>query len=242
MDNLYTFKRKENKYLITPQQHDALLEMIGEHLKEDEFGESTVINTYLDTPTRCLIRRSIEATEDGLPYKEKLRIRSYGIPAEDGKVFIELKKKFKGIVYKRRIAAAPRKAEAYLKEGELPEESQIMKEIDYTMNKYGRPQPFMMVIYERKGWFDKDQPCLRITFDRNTRYRADDLSYEYGTGGRLLFTDDTRILEIKTSGAYPQWLCEALDKLNIRKRSFSKIAAAFKKEHSLTYRKEAQTA
>ena len=242
MENLYTFKRKENKYLITPQQHKLLLDMIGSHLKEDEFGESTICNIYLDTPTNYLIRQSIEVTEDDLPYKEKLRIRSYGIPGENDKVFIELKKKFKGIVYKRRIATTLAKAESYLKEGKLPEESQIMKEIDYTMKKYGRPAPSMMVFYERKAWFDKDQPSLRITFDRNTRYRAEDLSYEYGMSGKLLFTDDTRIMEIKACGAYPQWLVEALDALKIRKQSFSKIATAFKKEKASAFREDRLTA
>ena len=231
MENTYTFKRKENKYLITPQQQSALLEMTGEHLREDEFGESTVCNIYLDTPSNHLIRESIAVTEEDRPYKEKLRIRAYGIPEKDDKVFIELKKKFKGIVYKRRIATTLSKAESYLKEGRLPEESQIMKEIDYTMRRYGMPQPSAMVFYERKAWFDKDQPSLRITFDRNTRYRMDDLSYEYGSSGKLLFPDDTRILEIKACGAYPLWLCRALEDLDIRKQTFSKIATAFKKEY-----------
>ena len=97
MEHLYTFRRKENKYLISPQQQNDLMQRIGQHLTADEYGESTVCNTYLDTPTRRLIRDSIEATDDRKPYKEKLRIRSYGIPEEDGRVFIELKKKFKGI-------------------------------------------------------------------------------------------------------------------------------------------------
>ena len=231
MENTYTFKRKENKYLITPQQHSDLLELAAGHLEEDGFPESTVCNIYLDTPTDRLIRESIDVTEEDRPYKEKLRIRAYGIPEKDDTVFIELKKKFKGIVYKRRISTTLSKAESYLKEGRLPEEGQIMNEIDYTMRKYGMPQPSVMVFYERKAWHDKDQSDLRITFDRNTRYRTEDLSYEYGSAGKLLLPGDTRILEIKACGAYPFWLCEALDSLSIRKQTFSKVATAYKKEH-----------
>ena len=226
---LNTFQRKENKYLISKQQQESLLKLIGSHLVKDEYGESTVSNIYLDTPQHYLIRESIDVTEDKRPYKEKVRIRAYNIPEAQDNVFIELKKKFKGIVYKRRLTTTLAKAERYLKEGVLPEESQIMREIDWKMKKYGMPQPSIMVFYERLGYFDKDQPCIRITFDRNTRYRMDDLSYEYGSGGKLLFADDTRIMEIKASGAYPLWLVNALDSLDIRKQSFSKVATAYRK-------------
>ena len=99
-----------------------------------------------------------------------------------------------------------------------------------------------MVFYERKGWYDKDQPCIRITFDRNTRYRTDDLSYDYGMGGHLLFSDDTRIMEIKASGAYPLWLVNALESLGIRKQSFSKVATAYRKDKSVFFRKFSKTA
>lgn len=234
MEILSTFQRKENKYLISGQQQEALLETIGQRLMKDEYGESTVSNIYLDTPEHYLIRESIDVTEDRRPYKEKIRIRAYDIPQAQDDVFIELKKKFKGIVYKRRLTTTLAKAERYLKEGILPEESQIMREIDWTMKKYGMPQPSIMVFYERLGYFDKEQPCIRITFDRNTRYRTDDLSYEYGSGGKLIFTDDTRIMEIKASGAYPLWLVESLDSLDIRKQTFSKVAAAYKKEFKET--------
>ncbi len=225
---MFTFRRKENKYLITPKQHEALLALVQEHLTDDPYGESTVCNIYLDTPSHFLIGESIDVTEEGRPYKEKLRIRSYGIPGEDSSAFLELKKKYKGIVYKRRISTVMSKLESYLRGGPQPEDSQIMREIDFAIRRYSWPQPSMMIFYERKGYFCKDDTDLRITFDRNTRYRTDDLSYEYGSGGSLLFTDDTRILEIKAVNAYPMWLIEALNALGIRKQTFSKVATAFK--------------
>ena len=227
-DDVFTFRRKENKYLITPAQQEALLDVIKEHLKDDPYGESTVCNIYLDTPSHFLIGESIDVTEEGRPYKEKLRIRSYGIPNEGSEIFLELKKKYNGIVYKRRIKTSPEKLKSYLDGGAQPEDSQIMREIDFAMRRYGWPKPAIMIFYERKGYFCIDDPMLRITVDRNTRYRTDDLSYGYGSGGRLLFKDDTRILEIKAVNAYPMWLVGALCSLGIKKQTFSKVAMAFK--------------
>ena len=225
---MFTFRRKENKYLITPEQQEALFALIGSHFTDDPYGESTVCNIYLDKPSHFLIGESIDVTEEGRPYKEKLRIRTYGIPSEGSKVFLELKKKYKGIVYKRRIQTTPAKLDDYLDNRVCPEESQIMREIDFAMKRYEWPKPSIMIFYERKGYFGKEDDTLRITVDRNTRYRTEDLSFEYGSGGRLFFGDDTRILEIKAVNAYPLWLVEALNSLGIRKRTFSKVATAFR--------------
>ena len=239
---MFTFRRKENKYLITPEQQNSLLSIIENHLTDDPYGESTVCNIYLDTPSHFLITESIDVTEEGRPYKEKLRIRSYGIPSEDSNVFLELKKKYKGIVYKRRIQTTPSKLRDYMKNKVCPEESQIMREIDFAMKRYEWPKPSIMIFYERKGYFGKEDDTLRITVDRNTRYRTDDLAYEYGTGGRLLFKDDTRILEIKAVNAYPMWLAEALDGLGIRKQTFSKVAAAFRADAGIKNTAERRSA
>ena len=48
---------------------------------------------YLDTPSWRLIRDSIHAGA----YKEKLRLRSYGKPNPESLVFLEIKKKYKGV-------------------------------------------------------------------------------------------------------------------------------------------------
>ena len=232
MATLYTFKRKENKYLITPDQQELLLERIGNRLTVDPYGDKTVCNIYLDTPDFHLIRTSIEATEEDRPYKEKIRLRAYRLPEPSSEVFLELKKKYKGIVYKRRLSAPMEIMESCLKEGRLPEDSQIARELDWTMRRYGWPRPKIMIFYERAGYFGAEDPLLRITLDRNSRYRMDDLSFDYGSGGRLILGCDTRILEIKAAYAYPLWLAEALDDLKIRKTTFSKAATAYKKEFS----------
>ena len=232
MEYLYTFKRKENKYLIDPYRQELFLQRIRDRVTDDPYGEKTVCNIYLDTPGFRMIQSSIEATEEEKPFKEKIRLRSYRLPGPGSDVFLELKKKYKGIVYKRRLCAPLGIIQRYLAGGDLPEDSQTAKEIDFAMKRYGWPEARMMVFYERAGFFGAEDPSLRITIDRNTRYRADDLHFDYGSGGRLLLPDDTRILEIKASNAYPLWLVRTLDELGIRKTTFSKVATAYKKENN----------
>ena len=94
----FIFKRVEKKYLLTDAERKALLEKISPMLVPDKYGHSTISSLYLDTPDFRIIRASIEAKECGHAYKEKLRLRTYGTPSEDSKTFLEIKKKYKGVV------------------------------------------------------------------------------------------------------------------------------------------------
>lgn len=95
------FERYEKKYMLTPAQLRVMLTGMKAHMVPDQYGKYTICNIYYDTPDWRLIRASLEKPV----YKEKLRVRSYGVAAPDGKVFVEIKKKFDGVVYKRRITA-----------------------------------------------------------------------------------------------------------------------------------------
>ena len=223
MDAIYSFKRIEKKYLLSEAQAEALFQRIGAHLRPDEYGRSTVLSLYLDTPDRRIIRSSIEAAD----YKEKLRLRSYGTAGADSTVFLELKKKYGGVVYKRRAAMTLREAERYLRMGIKPFESQIMSEIDWAMRLYGRPKAAMLIACEREAWFDEAHPDLRLTFDRNIRCRENELRLDSGSAGICLLPRDTVLLEIKTAGAMPLWLADALDAESILPGSFSKYGEAY---------------
>ena len=223
MDMTFIFQRIEKKYLLSETQFEELFRRAGNHLKPDTFGRSTVMSLYLDTPDHRIIRNSIEAKD----YKEKLRLRSYGMAAADSTVFLELKKKFKGVVYKRRAAMSLREAEEYLKRGARPFESQIMSEIDWAMNFYRWPKPAMMIACEREAWFDEEQPDLRLTFDRNIRYRETEVRLDRSPAGIGLLPGGTVLLEIKTAGAMPLWLAHALDAGEIQPGSFSKYGEAY---------------
>jgi hypothetical protein len=214
----------EKKHLISRAQKEVLLAEIGNRLVPDEHGMSTISNLYIDTPDFRLIRNSIDATA----YKEKLRLRSYGTPKPDDKVFLEIKKKFKGVVYKRRISLSLADAYAYLYEEKKPEESQIMNEIQYSMEYYNFPKPKMALFYEREAYFVKDDPTLRLTFDCNIRYREDNLYLERGTAGKEIIDKEKFVLEVKTDGAMPLWLAQALERAGIFPRSFSKYGISYR--------------
>lgn len=232
--DIFIFKRVEKKYFLSPQQVDMLMSKIGPLVVPDAHGESTICSLYLDTPDNLLIRNSIDAKA----YKEKLRLRSYGTPTETDKVFLEIKKKLNGVVYKRRIALPLKDAMKYIFSLEKPFDSQIMREIDYAMKFYNHPLPKMLVAYKRMAYFAEDIPGLRITFDSEVRYRTTDLNLDSGEDSIKILPDDVIIMEIKTGGSMPVWLSKALDECKIFPTSFSKYGTAYKQ--TLT-NKELQT-
>ena len=223
MKDIMTFRRVEKKYRLTPAQKDALLDIIGAHLTPDAHGHNTICSLYLDTPDHRIIRASIIAQA----YKEKLRLRSYGIPKMDDEVFLEIKKKFKGVVYKRREIMTLRQAMVYIAGGDKPCDSQIMQEIDYAMHFYHQPQPMMLIAYEREAYFSADNPDLRITFDTDVRARDTDCRLENGSHGDYLLPEDAILMEIKTGGAMPVWLAQALSTCGILPGKFSKYGTAY---------------
>ena len=156
-----TFKRYEKKYLVAQQQYNALAKAFAARMVPDRFAESTISNIYYDTPDFRLIRRSL----DRPAYKEKLRLRTYRTPGADTEAFVEIKKKYDHIVYKRRIAMTYSEAQAYLDGGAAPEQSQISREIDWFLHFYKGIQPAMCICYDRLALFDQYQPELRVTFD-----------------------------------------------------------------------------
>ncbi len=222
------FQRVEKKYRMTLAQRDALLSEIRDQLEPDAYGKSTVCSLYLDTPDRRIIRDSIDAKGFDKPaYKEKLRLRSYGTPNAETKVFLEIKKKYKGVVYKRRVALPLSKAIVYLNGGEKPMESQIMNEIHWAMGFYGHPRPSMLLSCEREAYTVIGMPNLRLTFDTGVRYRETELELSAGSHGTRLLPDDTVLMEVKTDGAMPLWLAHALDRHRLYPASFSKYGTAY---------------
>lgn len=227
MADIYIFRRVEKKYRLKADLCAEFLQEIMPYLRPDEYGKSTVCSLYLDTPDRVLIRNSIDAKGiERVSYKEKLRIRSYGNATAETKVFLEIKKKYKGVVYKRRERTTWEKALRYLETREKPLQSQIMEEIDYAMSYYGHVSPAMYVACERVAYVVKENPNLRITFDTMVRARDTRLSLSEGCDGELLLPTDEVLMEIKTEGAMPLWLAHALDKYRIFPTSFSKYGTA----------------
>lgn len=220
------FERSEKKYIITREQQLELLAALDDRLTPDKYGESTINNIYFDTPDFRLIRASIEKPT---VYKEKLRIRSYGHPTADSNVFVELKKKYKGVVYKRRIDMTYLQSILYLcKHQPPPKETQVTKEIDYFVSFYKKLRPAVSLFYDRMAYYSAEDPDLRLTFDTNIRFRTRDFDISKGDHGYLLMGSDQYVLEIKAAGAMPLWLTHELDRLKIYPNSYSKYGNAYK--------------
>ena len=223
-----TFERSEKKYLITTAQYTALREVLDERMTADKYEQYTVCNLYFDTGHNDLIRRSIEKPR----YKEKLRLRSYGIVADDDKVFLEIKKKFKGVVYKRRIVLPYKEVKAYLYDGIPPSETgQIFREIDYFI-KFYQAVPKLYLSYDRIALCGVGtEKGLRVTFDRNIQSRTYNLDLSIPPDGEQLLAPDQWLMEIKAPGAVPLWLSEALTRLAIYPNSFSKYGKVYARDH-----------
>ena len=218
------FKRYELKYLLTPDQRDAVLSGIAPYMKLDNYGRTTIRNVYFDTDNYRLIRRSIEKPA----YKEKLRVRSYRLVDSDGPVFVELKKKFDGVVYKRRIALPESVATDWLMgRTKSPCDTQISREIDYFMSFYGSLRPTMFLSYEREAFYERAGGDFRVTFDDNILCRRTDLSLRCPPSGHSILPPDRVLMEIKCSGAIPLWMVKILSTEKIYKTSFSKYGRAY---------------
>jgi len=229
--NNYVFERIEKKYVVTPEKYKQLREKLADYIEDDEYGLSMICNIYFDTDGDELILRSMEKPR----YKEKLRLRSYGIPdGDDSRVYVELKKKYDGIVYKRRNKLNYGEAREYLYNGIHPkEDSQILRETDYFLEFY-KPRPAIYIAYDRIATYAKDDPTIRVTFDFNIRSRKDNLILEYGDEDtKLLLPDGEIVMEIKVGDAYPMWLTNALSELEIYPLSFSKYGNIYKQRREL---------
>lgn len=290
------FKRYEKKYLLDECAYRLLSKRLSDLVEVDQYGETTICNLYYDTPDHQLIRTSLEKPV----YKEKLRLRSYGIAQADTITFLELKKKFKGIVYKRRTAMPLYEAMAFLQSGSerrpaataglaltqnAPGQSlaarqdnssgqahpaaqnlssaqtassiltasaahretfmrsvsaprsapasqrkpscQIEKEIDWFVHFYPHLRPAMFLSYDRIATYGKEDPSLRITFDRHITWREESLDLSRGVFGYRLLAPGQRLMEIKVSGSMPLWLSHLLDECEIYPTSFSKYGHAY---------------
>lgn len=218
------FQRFELKYILTRPQKEALLRAMEPYMRLDQYGRVTIRNIYYDTPSYRLIRASIERPV----YKEKLRIRSYRqlVPGEDA--FVELKKKFKKVVYKRRLSMPFHESIDWLKGVDsLQPPGQIGEEIRYFRDFYGDLRPTAFLSYEREAFYSLDGSDFRVTFDENILARDTDLSLCSQVYGTPILPTELTLLELKAPGAIPLWLTDFLTKNKIYKTSFSKYGTAY---------------
>lgn len=226
MDYQSIFKRYELKYLVSYDEKQRLLSKISKYLENDQYAHSSIRNIYFDTPNYRLIRRSIEKPD----YKEKIRIRSYGKISDNDKIFIEIKKKYDSVVYKRRTAMNEDNALSWISgESKYACISQIENEIDYFIHFYKPLLPAVYLSYERDSFFSPKERGFRLTFDTQICARTTELSLKSDPGGVDLMPKDLILMEVKCTGGIPLWLVKALTEERIYKTSFSKYGTAYTK-------------
>lgn len=217
------FERREIKYMIDARQKEALLQVMAPFMEPDAFAHATIRNIYFDTDTYRLIRRSIEKPA----YKEKLRLRSYSRAEADSPVFVELKKKYDEIVYKRRLAMPEAEAMDWLCGRRDGVDSQIGREIDYLLTYYKTIRPAVFLSYERDAYRSVSDDGFRVTFDENVLARREELALSSDLWGTPLLPEGKVLMELKCSGGIPLWMTRALTERSIFKTSFSKYGTAY---------------
>ncbi len=219
-------KRYEMKYILTPEQTEYFKKSVEGHMKIDKFGLTSIASLYYDTPNYRLIRTSIEKPL----FKEKIRLRSYGIATKGSPVFLELKRKAYGIVYKRRVQSTIPLVDKFFRgDGDICAGGQINREITTFRDYYETLVPACMIIYDRIAYFEPGGD-LRLTIDHDPRYRYDCLDLTRSMEGTSLLPKGSTILEVKVQQAVPLWLSDILTKGKIYKNSFSKYGEAYKQQ------------
>ncbi|RHR10045.1 VTC domain-containing protein [Pseudoflavonifractor sp. AF19-9AC] len=223
MKNQMIFQRYEFKYLMDARQLQAVLAAMAPHMVPDEYSHSSIRNLYLDTPNFRLIRRSLEKPV----YKEKLRIRSYGRAGREENVFVELKKKCCSVVYKRRISMSQHQALGCVAGTELWPDNQIGTELAYAADFYKTLCPAVFLSYERDSFRGMEDEDFRVTFDREIRYRREELTLDSDAWGVPLLAPNQVLMELKVAGGLPLWMAHVLSEQGIFKTSFSKYGTAY---------------
>ena len=219
------FERYELKYFLTQAQKKALFQKMENRMKLDQYGRTTIRNIYYDTDSFRLIRDSL----DHPVYKEKLRVRSYQRADSGDMVFVEIKKKFEDVVYKRRVAIPKTAAESWIDQRkEIPFKSQITSEIDYFLGFYEGIEAKAFLSYEREAYSDGKDPEFRLTLDENILARDEDLDLGSDIWGTPLLPMGMTLMEVKIQGAMPMWMAEFLSENNITKATYSKYGAYYK--------------
>lgn len=220
------FQRYEKKYLLTEAQYRQVLETIREKMVPDAHARYSIKNIYFDTEDYDLIRTSV----DGADYKEKLRLRAYGTwdRNTNNRVFLEIKKKYDGIVYKRRIGMSFIDAMFYVFSGERPEGLTELEtsEFDFFLKRHHIVNRTFLT-YDREAYAAADGGELRITFDTNIRYQTADFSFDEKQASEQVPVMGV-LMEIKNPMSMPLWVAQMLSKYQIRPYSFSKYGAVYR--------------
>lgn len=225
------FQRVEEKYMVTKKQKDELLKRMSDYIEKDKYFISNIYNIYFDTENSDIIAYSISKPA----FKDKFRIRSYGLPKLEDDIFLEIKVKYKGVVGKRRTTMKLKDFYKMIDTNNFEDNNkelsndQILNEFKYYY-KYYKLRPAIFVAYDRESYKGIQDEGLRITFDKNLRSRRENLKLENDEKNLKFFKEEKYLVEIKTLNSLPLWLTRILSDLDIMPISFSKYGKIYESE------------
>ncbi len=227
-----TFKRMEKKVVLPTSLVPCLLDDLQAFMVPDSYNKNgkpyMICNLYFDGEDDHVIRQSVDLPR----YKEKLRLRSYGVPTPDTRVFLEIKKKLNGVGTKRRTHLPLADVNAYLQTGIHPPglsyiDEQVLREIDYYRS-HQTVVPRVYVSYLRNAYFAADDPSFRVTFDSDILTRRYDLDLTLGRYGESALSPGKTLMEVKFSGAVPLRFARIMSQYDLTFHTFSKVGTDFK--------------
>lgn len=257
----YGRTRITSLYLDTPERS-----MIARSVEKPLYKEKLRLRAYGDAAGVALMGAfgagSIVREPDGLPLSDgevETRVAAgLQVPGAAAAlpVFFGIKKKFKGIVYKRRLALTLPAALAFvsglpyeqacarwpLSDAALaaaalsPATRQIARELEAAMDRWLPLVPSMGIACDRVAWAYRPEMFQEREgdelFDSELRITFDDcLEYLdchcFHSPWRPIIESSESVMEIKSAGPYPPWLVEILSAERIYPASFTKYGNAY---------------
>lgn len=231
------FNRNELKYIVKSNVQKDLVAALKPYMCMDEFGDEegfySISNIYYDTHDYYFYQQNINRDV----FRQKLRLRAYGKASLEDTVFLEIKKKYKGVVYKRRTLMKLKDAYRFLEPSVKLEDlknfdnsnPQILREI-YFLKTFYKLEPKMVLSYDRQAFQGINDPEVRVTFDRSLRSRNYDLRIEHGSYGANFVDNGMMLMEVKVGASVPLWLVRILNEFSCRRQRFSKYSACVEAE------------
>ena len=257
----YGRTRITSLYLDTPERS-----MIARSVEKPLYKEKLRLRAYGDAAGVALMGAfgagPIVREPGGLPLSDgevETRV-AVGLQAPGAAaalpVFFGIKKKFKGIVYKRRLALTLPAALAFvsglpyeqacarwpLSDAALaaaalsPATRQIARELEAAMDRWLPLVPSMGIACDRVAWAYRPEMFQEREgdelFDSELRITFDDcLEYLdchcFHSPWRPIIESSESVMEIKSAGPYPPWLVEILSAERIYPASFTKYGNAY---------------
>ena len=224
--------RLEYKYIVPTHKMENLRELLlpfveyDPYSNIDESGEYTVKSIYLDSKKF----KDYQDKCDGIYKRKKIRIRGYNSITHDSKMFLEIKKKIGTHIYKNRSHIRFSELKGFLENKSLDsiESKKDISDAEKFLYYYvkGSLNPITLVTYEREAFFSKFDKSLRITFDKNIRYKkAENCDILFSEHSDTI-KSDFFVLEIKFTKGFPDWLQKILQSLDLKRGSFSKYTTS----------------